>query len=172
MTTGSGWHVPGGPPTPGGDPAVTTDRTARIDALAAYFRANAAGYTTEALRKAALDAGYEPREIDAAWAVTAEPVPPRGRASLVPGLITIAYIVGTYALVFVLAAMEETNWLAVPALGLSLVVGILVWLSLRESRPDLANAFKIGVILAIVLPLVLALVALGICVVALVGYGR
>ena len=172
MTTGSGWQPPGGPPPPGADPADTTDRIERIDALAAYFRVNAAGFTNEALRKAALDAGYEPREIDAAWAVTAEPVPARGRASVVPGLITVAYIVGTYAVVFVLAAMSATSWLAVPSLGLSLVVGILVWLMLRESRPDLANAFKIGVILAIVLPLVLALVALGICVVALVGYSR
>jgi hypothetical protein len=146
-------------------------RTERIDILAAYFRTNLAHYTSEALRKAAADAGHEPLDIAAAWAVAAEPPPTTGRASLVPPLITIAYFLGTYAIAAVIALIPQTSGLAAPVLGALLALGILAWLMFRESRPAVANAFKIGVILAIVVPLVLALAALGVCLVLLAGLG-
>jgi hypothetical protein len=166
---------PSGPPPtgpwsgPGRARPGDTTRTERIDALAAYFRTNAAGFTKEALGKAAADAGYEPLEIAAAWAVTAEAVPARGAAMLVPGLVAIAFLVGTYGVSGVLAAIPQTSGLGVVAFGLSLVLGILAWLRFRDTRPDLANAFKIGVVLVIVLPVVIGLVALGVCIVALSG---
>ncbi len=91
---------------------------------------------------------------------------------MVPTLVTIAYIVGTYAVVFGLGSIQATSGLALPALGVSFVLGILAWLMLRESRPALANAFKFGVILAIVVPLAIGLVALGACLLLSAGVNR
>ena len=48
---------------------------------------------------------------------------------------------------------------------------MFAWLTLRDSNPPLAEAFRIGVIILVVLPLVLALVGLGMCVVCSVGFG-
>lgn len=159
------------PPTPASDGGATPDRTQRIDGLAAYFRANRSAFTQEALRKAAADAGYEPRDIDAAWAVAAVPVATRGPATVVPVLVTIGYVVGTYGLTWVLLVMPETTNLALPFLGLAFVLGILAWLMLRDSRPALATAFKYGVVIGVVAPLVIGLVALGLCIVLIAGMG-
>ena len=159
------------PPGPGGDGAATIDRTQRIDALAAYFRTNRDAFTQEALRKTASEAGYEPRDIDAAWAVSAVPVSARGKGSLITVLGTIAYLVASYGLAGVLLASAETTNLALPVLGLALVFGIFAWLMLRDSRPALASAFKYGVIIAVVAPVVISLVVIGLCFVLVAGVG-
>lgn len=173
MSIEPGAGPPGAPAPPGereGDDSIT--RTQRIDALAAYFRANAGTYTSEALRRAAADAGYDPRDIAAATAVAAEPPAARGTESVNPALVTIGFVVGTYVVVFVLGVIPDTSGLAAPAAILALVLGILGWIRLRDTRPAVANAFRVGVIIAIVIPVVIMLVALGVCVVAIVGLGR
>lgn len=170
MTDPSG-TPPSGLPAPDGWGSGDMSRTARIDALAGYLRANETAFTRDALDRAAAEAGYEPLEIAAAWAVTAEPIPAKGPRSLVPVVVAIAYVVGTYALTFALAAIPETSGLALVATGVSFALGILAWLGLRETRPDLANAFKIGVIVAFVVPLVIGFVALGVCLVLVTGMG-
>lgn len=159
-------------PAPGASPATagSQDRDARVLALAEYVRFNRDAFTEEALRRAAADAGYDEREIAAAWAVSAEPF--RGRkANAKSILIVIGYFVGVFVVATLLAAIPETSILALPAIGLGLVLALLAWLTLRDSNPPLADAFRIGVIIVIVLPLVLSLVAFGVCLVAIAGLG-
>lgn len=159
-------------PTPGSSPetAGPLGRDARVLALAEYARANRDAFTEEALRRAAADAGYDEREIAAAWAVSAEEI--RGRkANARSILIVIAYFVGVFVVAFLLALIPETSILALPAIGLGLVLGVFAWLTLRDSNPPLADAFRLGVIILIVLPLALGLVAFGVCIVAIAGLG-
>lgn len=157
-------------PTPGPSPGTggRQERDARVMALAEYVRANRDAFTDEALRRAAADAGYDEREIAAAWAVSAEPV--RGRGSNARAIfIVIGYFVGVFAVASMLAAIPETSILALPAIGAGLLGAVFGWLTLRDSNPPLAEAFRIGVIIVVVLPVVLTLVALGVCVVLIVG---
>ena len=138
-------------------------------ALAAYVRANRDAFTDEALRQAAADAGYDEREIAAAWAVSAEPV--RGRAATGKAfLIVVAYFVGVFVLASILSAIPETSILGLPAIGVGLLGAMFAWLTLRDSNSPLAEAFRIAVIILVVLPVILALVGLGVCVVLIVGF--
>ena len=159
---------PEGAPEPiGGSDDVA--RTRRVDALAAYFRRHGAGYAPEALRRSALAAGYDQRDIDAAWAVTGEPAPVQGARTATPAIVVIAYVVGTYALTVAVGAIPETSGLAIIVLAAALVAGVAAWLGLRGSRPRIANAFRIGVVIAIVVPLAIGAVALGLCLVMTTG---
>jgi hypothetical protein len=137
--------------------------------LADYVRDNRDAFTEAALRRAAADAGYDAREISAAWAVSAEPV--RGRGSNAKAIVmVIGYFVGVFVVASILSASPETSILGLPAIGVGLLGAIFAWLTLRDSNPPLAEAFRIAVIVLVVLPLILALVGLGICVVLLVGF--
>ncbi len=159
---------PGDPPTP---TSGTDDisRTHRIDALAAYFRLHRPTYAEASLRRAALDAGYEVRDVDAAWAVTAEPAPVRGRAAGVPALVTIGYLVVSFGATAFAAAVPGTSGFAVVVPAVALVAGIAAWLALRGTHPEVARGLRMGVILAVVLPVVIALVVLGVCLVVVLG---
>lgn len=163
-----------GAPAPADAPAPTggTDdvsRTQRIDALAAYFRVQRATYAEASLRRAALDAGYEARDVDAAWAVTAEPVPARGRGAAVPALVTIGYLVASYGITAITALVPDTSGVAIVVPAIALVVGIAAWLALRGTHPALAGGLRMGIVLAIVLPVVIGLVVLGVCLVIVLG---
>ena len=138
-------------------------------ALAGYMRANRDAFTEEALRRAATDNGYDPREIDAAWAVSAEPV--RGRTATGKAfLIVVGYFVGVFVVASILSAMPQTGVLGLPAIGVGLLGAVFAWLTLRDSNPPLAEAFRIAVIILVVVPAILALVGLGVCVVLVVGF--
>lgn len=159
------------PSTPGPSPGSGGhDRDARVIALAGYVRANRDAFTEDALRQAAADAGYDEREIAAAWAVSAEPVHSRGSNAKAIFMV-IGYFVGVFVLATILGAIPETSVLALPAIGVGLLGAMFAWLSLRDSNPPLAEAFRIAVIILVVLPLILALVGLGVCVVLIVGFG-
>lgn len=139
-------------------------------ALAGYVRANRDAFTEDTLRRAAADAGYDEREITAAWVVSAEPV--RGRGSSAKAiLIVIGYFVGVFVVASILSAIPETGVLGLPAVGVGLLVAAFAWLTLRDSNPPLARAFRNGVIILVVLPVVLTLVAFGACIVGLAGFG-
>ena len=176
MNDGSGPAEPQPPaPSPSPDPSPSSrdqaDRDARVLALAGYLQANRDAFTEDALRRTAADAGYDAREIDAAWAVSAEPI--RGRRATGRAiLIAFGYFFGVFVVATLLSLFPDTSILALPAIGLGLALGVFAWLSLRDSNPPLAEAFRIGVIVLVVLPLVLGLVAFGVCMVALVGFAR
>ena len=156
-------------PAPGSGTGGQPDRDARVLALAGYMRANRAAFTEEALRRAAADNGYDPREIDAAWAVSAESV--RGRTATGKAfLIVVGYFVAVFAVAAILSGIPETSILGLPVIGAGLLGAVFAWLSLRDSNPPLAEAFRISVIILVVVPLILALVGLGICVVLIVGF--
>ncbi len=153
-------------PSPTPDRRPGTDRDARVLALAEYVRANRDAFTDDALRQAAADAGYDEREIAAAWAVSAEPV--HGRTANAKSIfIVVAYFVGVFVLVAILSSIPETNLLSLPALGAGLLLAVFLWLTLRDSNPPLAHAFRNGVIVLVVLPVALSLVAFGLCIVGL-----
>jgi hypothetical protein len=159
------------PPQPGPGPGTDgqPDRDARVLVLAEYMRGNRDAFTEEALRRAAADNGYDPREIDAAWAVSAEPV--RGRTATGKAfLIVVGYFVGVFVVATILAAIPEASILALPAIGVGLVGAVFAWLTLRDSNPPLAEAFRIAVIILVVVPVILLLVGLGVCVVLIVGF--
>jgi hypothetical protein len=138
-------------------------------ALAEYVRANRDAFTEDALRRAAADAGYDEREIDAAWAVSAETV--RGRTATGKAfLIVVAYFVGVFVVAAVLSGVSETGILGLPTIGVGLLGAIFAWLTLRDSNPPLAEAFRIAVIVLVVVPVILVLVGLGVCVVLIVGF--
>src|SRR5687768_17393220 len=142
-------------PTPDRRPGTggQSDRDARVLALAEYVRANRDAFTDDALRQAAADAGYDEREIAAAWAVSAEPV--HGRTANAKSIfIVVAYFVGVFVLVAILSSIPETNLLSLPALGAGLLLAVFLWLTLRDSNPPLAHAFRNGVIVLVVLPVV------------------
>ena len=161
--------APSPTPEPGPAPAGAQDRDTRVLTLAAYVRTNREAFTDEALRRAAAAAGYDEREIAAAWAVSAEPVPGRkGNARAV--LTAIGYFVGVFVIASILSSFPETAILGLPAIGAGLLLAVLLWLTLKDSNPPLADAFKIGVIILLVLPLALALVALGVCMVGLAAF--
>jgi hypothetical protein len=158
-------------PTPGPSPGTggPPDRDARVLALAEYMRANREAFTEETLRRAAADTGYDPREIDAAWAVSAEAV--RGRTATGKAfLIVVGYFVGVLVVASILSEVPETSILGLPAIGVGLLGAVFAWLSLRDSNPPLAEAFRIAVIILVVVPVILLLVGLGICVVLIVGF--
>src|SRR6186713_796049 len=118
---------PAEPETPAPLPSPGTggqqDRDARALALAGYLRANRHGFTEDALRRAAAAAGYDEREIAAAWAVSAEPVGGRGSNSKAI-LVVIGYFVGVFVVASVLAAIPETSLLGLPAIGVGLLGAI------------------------------------------------
>ncbi len=103
-------------------------------------------------------------------AVSAEPPSARGSDSVDPALVTVGYLVATYGVTVLLGIIPETAGLAAPAALLALILGVLAWVRLRDTRPAVADAFRIGVIVAIVIPVVIMLVALGVCIVALAGF--
>jgi hypothetical protein len=159
-------------PTPGQSLGTggQQDRDARIIALAEYVRANRDAFTEDALRRAAVEAGYDEREIAAAWAVSTEPV--RGRkANAKAILIVVGYFIGVFVVASILSSVSESGVLGLPTIGAGLLLAVFLWLTLRESNPPLAEAFKLGVIVLVVLPIVLSLVAFGVCVVLMAGLG-
>ena len=166
MASNTPLATPDPSPGTGGQP----DRDARVLALAAYVRANRHAYTDDALRRAVADAGYDEREIAAAWAVSAEPV--HGRTASAKAIfIVIGYFVAVFVAATALAAIPDTSALALPAIGVGLLLGVFLLITLRDSNPPLALAFRNAVIILLALPLVLSLVAFGACIVGLGAFG-
>jgi hypothetical protein len=136
----------------------------RVNTLAGYMARHAGQFTPEALRQAALDAGYTPVEIEQASAratAAAAVAPIRSRARWI--------VFGAYALVWVLFATVYLNrdyaygpvfqgFLTVAlAIGLGLSV---LWL--RWRRPDPAAVGRaLAVFLA--LPVILLVGVAGLC---------
>jgi hypothetical protein len=152
--------------TPPVDAASRVGEAGRVARLGAYFRANRARFTIEALKRAAATAGYSARDIEAAWASTgwgsAEPSASH-QSRVLSAAAAVTFVVGYYGVGLLLAF----NALSGPAslAGLvGLVGGVVAWAMLRESNPALARGIGCGVVLVVLLPIVLFLVILGICV--------
>lgn len=150
-------------PTAGTDDAM---RTRRIDTLAAYLRRHQGSYSRDALRRSAEAAGYETRDIDAAIAVAGEAPPPSGMRAARPVLGAIAFVIVIYVVVFIAALVPDLSQSALLVLGGILLGGIAGSIILRATRPQLARALGLGVVLAVVIPLVIGLVVAGVCIVA------
>jgi hypothetical protein len=147
-------------------PSVDEDR---VGVLAAYVRTNRDRFTDEALREAAAKAGYTDAEITAAWAAAADPkrsVPTDRRTNTgVVIVVAVLFAAAVYALPGLLGAIGRGDIAVVPGLAL-LLVGLVGWVVLRETRPSLASGLGWGVLLAVGLPLIVVLGILGICLVA------
>jgi hypothetical protein len=195
MTTDDDSLPPGEPvaepePTPSTEPPAPVApleqpddglaRAQRISALQAYLAQHRDRYTPEALRRAALGAGYTETEIDlasASIAAGAAPPPVVGwtaptpavsinRPAVLPTIGTIvAYIAGMWALAAVVGSLSGNG----SVFGIVYLVGIglavLGWVLLREDHPSVARGLGCGVLLIFVLPLAVFVAILGYCVI-------
>jgi hypothetical protein len=148
-------------PTPG-----TPDRVSR---LVVYFRENRDRFTGDALKRAATEAGYTPAEIEAAWSQvgwgSAETAMSRPPKLAVSALVAIVYVAGLYLGAIGLGSNPRTMDLALPAVLVALLGGLLIWVATRESNPAIARGIGCGIVIAILLPVVLFLTIIGMCLV-------
>jgi hypothetical protein len=135
---------------------------ARRSALRDYVLANEERFTREALTKAAIDAGYEPAEVEAAFV----------RPTRQPGLsgawsCTAIMAAGVYLTVLVAGLLLVSNQPGGPMTSGYLLValggGVAGAILLRGRRPDIAYGLACGVALAILVPFVLFVAIVGIC---------
>jgi hypothetical protein len=135
---------------------------ARRSALRDYVLDNEERFTREALTRAALDAGYEPAEVEAAFAR------PTGRVRLSGAWSCTALMTaGVYVTALVLGLLlvssqpggQMTSGFVLVALGGGVAGAVL----LRNRRPDIAYGLALGVALAILVPFALFVAILGIC---------
>jgi len=136
----------------------------RVDALSRYMASHAERFTAEALRQAALEAGYTPEEIAAASdrvdrAAAVRPI--RARARWI--------VLGAYALVWVLFAMVYLArdfaygpvYQGVLTISLLITLGIsLLWL--RWRRPDPSTVGRATAVF-LALPVMLLVGVAGLC---------
>ena len=150
------------------DPLAAADRATR---LAAYFAANRDHYTPDALRRAALEAGYTEAEIDTglaapaaavAWTVPAAASGPGPKILPTIGT-TVAFILGLWALAVVLGSVMADGSLSLIAYVVAIVAATVGWRTLRHEHPSVARGLGCGVIVAFVLPVVVAVAILGFC---------
>lgn len=167
-----------GTPTPSGpaprpeepNPPATAPGDDRVAVLAAYLRSNTGRYTDEALRRAAMAAGFSDAELTAAQAIatSAWQGPIRGiQPRLNLGVITataIVYVVILYLAISTSASISSDASGTV-AIG-GLLLGAVAWAILRNDHPSLARGLGCGVVAAVVIPVVVVLVIIGICIVS------
>jgi hypothetical protein len=146
---------------------------ARMASLTAYLQVNRDRYTEAALRRASLDAGYTPDEVDAAWrgiaaaTGTDHPIPSRTSLPVVIGT-TVAFVAGTWLAFAVGESISQALGLYGASGALTWVaagiIGTVGWATQRDRHPSLAQGLGCGVILVILLPVILVLVVLGFCI--------
>lgn len=149
------------------DPGWVAAPDERIRGLARYLADNAERFTPEALRQAAMEAGYTPDEIEGASA--------RVRAAAVVGPIRTRarwIVLGAYAVVWLLfAAVYLTRSYAygtgivlqgVLTISLLIALGLaLLWL--RSRRPDPSDPGR-AIAVFLVVPVILLIGVAGLCV--------
>jgi hypothetical protein len=130
----------------------------RVNALARYLGSHADRFTPEALRRAAIDAGYTPDEIDQASdraRVTAAVRPIRARAQWI--------VLGAYALVWLLFVYAYGTGTLQGILTISLLIALglsLLWL--RWRRPDPTTVGRATAVF-LALPVILLVGVAGLC---------
>jgi hypothetical protein len=136
----------------------------RVDSLARYIGSHAGQFTTEALRQAAIDAGYTPDEIEQASAratAAAAVAPIRAQARWI--------VLGAYALVWLLFAFVYLNsdyafgpvYQGILTVSLLIALGLsLLWL--RWRRPD-PSAVGRATAVFLALPVILLVGVAGLC---------
>jgi hypothetical protein len=157
------------PTTPAG-PTIAAAGDDRVAVLAVYFRSNRGRFTDDALAGEARAAGYSDAEIAAARSV-ADPttdigpaVPARRVDRGVVAAVAILYVIALYGAAAIGDSVVQS--LSGVGVGVGLLGGVIAWALLREERPSLAQGIGCGVVLAVMIPLIILLVVLGICLVA------
>ena len=117
-----------------------------------------------------MTAGYSDAELTAAQAIASSswqgPIrgiePSRNLGVVIAA--AIGYVVLLYIAISISASMASD---ASGAVGLGgLLAGVIAWVVLRNEHPSLARGIGCGVIAAVVVPLVVILVIIGICIVS------
>jgi hypothetical protein len=165
---------PPAPAAPAEQPDDGLARAQRIRSLEAYLTRHRERYTLEALRRAAVEAGYTEAEFD--QATTASPAvvgwPPPGRAAssggpkVLPTIGTIVAFIGALwalaILIGTLAGDSSLYWiLYIAAIGLA----VLGWVVLRQDHPSVARGLGCAVLITFILPIAVFVAILGYCVV-------
>jgi len=135
---------------------------ARRSALRDYVLENEERFTREALTMAALDAGYEPAEVEAAFARPARQTRFSGAWSCT-ALMTAGLYVAALLLGLTLVGSQPGGRLTSGYLLVALGGGIVGAILLRNRRSDIAYGLALGVALAILVPFVLFVAIVGIC---------
>jgi hypothetical protein len=148
------------PSIPGLPPAAPEYVGARRAALRDYVAANEGRFTRDALTRAALDSGYEPAEVDAAF------TRPNARSRMTGEVwvVAIVYVLGLYLGTAIVGGLDSGGRLYPVVLIAGFAGGIVGAIRLRDRRPSIGYGLGCGVVAAIVVPLVLALSVLGICI--------
>jgi len=165
---------PPAPAAPAEQPDDGLARAQRIRSLEAYLTRHRERYTLEALRRAAVEAGYTEAEFDQASAGSPAVVgwPPPGRAAssggpkVLPTIGTIvAFIAGLWALAIILGTLAGDGSLYgivyIAAIGLAVLGGVV----LRQDHPSVARGLGCAVLLTFILPIAVFVAILGYCVV-------
>lgn len=131
--------------------------------IADYIQRHRATYTKEALRQSLLQRGYNPAEVEEAFAaVEAGQVPPAG-LTLRFWLIFIGYIVVLYGLTLVLFGLTPAGLFIVPILAVPLVLAAGASILIAALNRSAALGVTSGIVLVFVLPFVFLVVIAGSC---------
>jgi lipopolysaccharide export LptBFGC system permease protein LptF len=131
--------------------------------IESYLRDNGARYTTKALRRQLITAGHDPAEIDAALATTEEARGPQLAATraLRSRFWGWAFLINFVVLVGVTALVSSFNSYAGAAfmvLGIAMLIGLAIFGSIGRALLD-----RSGLVVALVVPVVAALLLGGWC---------
>ena len=146
-------------------PATPPDGETREDSLIAWYRANGARYTQEALARVARDAGYTEAEIEAAVARGGDAV--LGRSTRTRAAWVLAGLYLATFLLLVLPTTMGTQTYGVGPIILALLlglIGLVFFLRIRRGR-SIPEATLAGFTSLLAVPVVLLLIVAGICVV-------
>jgi hypothetical protein len=146
-------------------PAAPPVGETREDSLAAWFRANGARYTPEALARAARDGGYSEAEIEAAVARGGDAALGRSTRTRAAWVLAGLYLATFLVLVVPTTMTTSTYGLGPIILALLLgPIGLLFFLRIRRGR-SIPAATLAGFTSLLAVPVVLLLIVAGICVV-------
>ena len=152
------------PSIPGLSPDAPEYAAARRSALRDYVLANEERFTREALTRAAVNAGYELAEVEAAFARPTRETRLSGAWSC-NALVTAGVYVAALVLGVLLVGSQPGGQMTSAFVLIALGGGVVGAIGLRNRRPDIAYGLALGVALAILVPFVLFVAIVGICLV-------
>lgn len=161
------------PPTPPLEGRAAKPRARRgyqLGLVTKYFESNRASFTEEALVQAARAQGYPEDVVDEARlraraSEASAPIRQRARR-----WIQAAYLVTFAVLTIGILANESLrftgsyNWIAIPALGLTLGLALLVSFAWLRGRAGRAGDAATGIVVYLSVPIVLLVTVAGVCV--------
>lgn len=131
--------------------------------IADYIQRHRATYTKDALRQTLLQQGYDPAEVEQAFAaVEAGQVPP-ARLSGRFWLIFLGYIVVLYGLTLLLFGLTPAGLFIVPILAVPLVIAAGISVLVAALSRSAALGLTGGIVMVFVIPFIFLVIIAGSC---------